>query len=75
MLADPAGLNVTVMSLGDQMDFGLIANATAVPDAGKLATSCLEAFQGLARRARRASPAGSASTRARRRRGTRRVSP
>jgi diacylglycerol O-acyltransferase len=49
MLADVAGLNVTLMSLDDRMDFGLIAESVAVPDAGELAAACLAMFERLSR--------------------------
>jgi hypothetical protein len=49
MLADPTGLNVTLLSMDGRMDFGLIAEATAVPDAGELAASCLATFRTLSR--------------------------
>ncbi len=49
MLADVAGLNVTLMSLDGRMDFGLIAESIAVPDAGELAAACLAMFDALSR--------------------------
>lgn len=56
MLADPTGLNVTLLSLDDRMDFGLIAEASAVPDAGKLAEACLATFRTLSRARARTAP-------------------
>jgi hypothetical protein len=47
MLADPAGLNVTTMSLNERMDFGIVANAAAVPDAAEVARACAAAFDEL----------------------------
>ena len=47
MLADPAGLNVTTMSLNDRMDFGIIANAAAVADAAEIARASEAAFEEL----------------------------
>lgn len=49
MLADPTGLNVTLLSMDGRMDFGIIAEATAVPDAGELASACLATFRTLSR--------------------------
>ena len=45
MVADPTGLNVSVVSLGGRMDFGVVANRAAVPDAGEIARHCLEAWR------------------------------
>lgn len=45
MIADPTGLNVTVMSVNDHMDFGIIASAAA--DAGEIARACQSAFDEL----------------------------
>jgi diacylglycerol O-acyltransferase / wax synthase len=47
MLADPAGLNVTTVSVNDRMDFGIVANAAAVADAGEIARACETAFEEL----------------------------
>jgi WS/DGAT/MGAT family acyltransferase len=47
MLADPAGLNVTTMSVNERMDFGIIANAAAVADAAEIARACEAAFEEL----------------------------
>jgi WS/DGAT/MGAT family acyltransferase len=47
MLADPAGLNVTTVSVNERMDFGIIANAAAVADAGGIARACEAAFEEL----------------------------
>ncbi len=52
MLADPAGLNVTTVSVNDRMDFGIVANA-AVADAGEIARACETAFEELRRASRR----------------------
>jgi diacylglycerol O-acyltransferase / wax synthase len=53
MVADPAGLNVSVLSLGGRMDFGIVANREAVPDAGEIARHCLAAWSLLRRSAER----------------------
>ena len=53
MLADPVGLNVTVLSLDGHMDFGILANAAVLADAFELAAACQAAFATLARAARR----------------------
>jgi len=58
MIADPTGLNVTVLSIDDHMDFGIVANAAVLADAFELARTCEEAFAQLARAARRAATAG-----------------
>lgn len=47
MLADPVGLNVTMLSVDGRMDFGLVANRPAVPDPGLLAEHCVAAFATL----------------------------
>jgi WS/DGAT/MGAT family acyltransferase len=44
MIADPVGLNVSAVSLGERMDFGIVANRAAVPDAGEIARHCLAAW-------------------------------
>lgn len=73
MLADPCGLNVTVVSVEDHMDFGIIANAAVVADAFELARACEAAFEQLVRAAKRApGPARTPEPRSPRRR---RVSP
>lgn len=53
MLADPAGLNVTTVSVNDRMDFGIVANAAAVADAGEIARACETAFEELRLASRR----------------------
>ncbi len=53
MLADPCGLNVTVVSVEDHMDFGIIANAAVVADAFELARACEAAFAQLLRAVKR----------------------
>ena len=57
MLADPTGLNVTVLSVDGRMDFGIVANAGVLADAFKLARECEAAFLQLERAARRTQPA------------------
>mgnify|MGYP001828122486 CR=1 FL=1 len=47
MIADPVGLNVTMMSVDGKMDFGIVANRVAVPDPDRLAQHCLSAFARL----------------------------
>lgn len=54
MLADPTGLNVTILSVDGHMDFGIVANAAAIPDAAPLARACEAAFAQLQRSAARA---------------------
>jgi len=71
MLADPCGLNVTVVSVEDHMDFGIVANAAVVADAFELARACEAAFEQLLRAVKR-SRAAPAALRTQRRR---RVSP
>jgi hypothetical protein len=44
MIADPAGLNVSAVSLGGRMDVGIVANRAAVPDAGELSRHCVAAW-------------------------------
>ena len=56
MLADPTGLNVTMLSANGNMDFGIVANA-AVADAAEIARACEAAFQELRRRVKPARPA------------------
>lgn len=53
MLADPAGLNVTTVSVNDRMDFGIVANAAAVTDAAEIARACETAFEELRHASRR----------------------
>jgi WS/DGAT/MGAT family acyltransferase len=53
MLADPCGLNVTVVSVEDRMDFGVLANAAVVADAFELARACAAAFAQLLRAVKR----------------------
>jgi len=47
MLADPAGLNVTTVSINERMDFGIVANSAAVADATQIARDCQAAFEEL----------------------------
>jgi len=63
MLAEPTGLNVTTVSVNDRMDFGIIANETAVADAGEIAGACEAAFQQLRRSVLRSSRAGARRSR------------
>jgi len=63
MIADPTGLNVTVVSVDGRMDFGIIANAAVLADAFELARECQSAFTRLLRAARRASPDSAAPPR------------
>jgi len=56
MLADPCGLNITVVSVDDHMDFGIVANAAVLADAFELARECEAAFAQLVRAVQR-SPA------------------
>ena len=72
MLADPCGLNVTVVSVEDHMDFGIIANAAVVADAFELARACEAAFAQLLRAVKRPPAARHPPQRAPRRK---RVSP
>lgn len=53
MIADPVGLNVSAVSLGDRMDFGIVANRAAVPDASEIAQHCVAAWSLLRRAADR----------------------
>lgn len=53
MIADPSGLNVTVVSVDDHMDFGIVANASVVTDAFEIARACEAAFAQLTRAMRR----------------------
>ena len=57
MLADPTGLNVTVLSVDGRMDFGIVANAGVLADPFKLTRECEAAFLQLERAARRTQPA------------------
>ena len=68
MLADPCGLNVTVLSVDDHMDFGIVANAAVLADASELAGACEAAFAQLSRAAQRAPAARPARRPPRRRR-------
>jgi len=54
MIADPTGLNVTVLSVDGYMDFGIVANAAVLEDAFELAQACDAAFLQLSRATRRA---------------------
>jgi diacylglycerol O-acyltransferase len=64
MLANPSGLNVTMMSLEGRMHFGIVANAAAL-DATRIAEACNDAFTELSsavpRAARPAAPRSAAS--------------
>jgi diacylglycerol O-acyltransferase / wax synthase len=70
MLADPCGLNVTVVSVDGHMDFGIVANAAVVADAFEIARECEAAFTRLVRATRR-SPAAPAARRTPRRKRVR----
>jgi len=74
MIADPTGLNVTVLSMDGHMDFGIIANAAVLADAFELARACETAFAQLLRASRRAAQPTVQKPKPRRRRATR-VSP
>jgi WS/DGAT/MGAT family acyltransferase len=65
MVADPAGLNVTVVSLDDHMDFGIVANAAVVADAFELSRACQASFAQLARAVQRTPAAKSKSRQSR----------
>jgi len=54
------GLNITFMSYAGRVVIGFTANASALPDAGRLAQYTREAFAALERQARRPPPARSA---------------
>ena len=56
MVADPTGLNVTVLSVDGHMDFGIVANAAVLKDAFELAHACEAAFLQLSRATRRTGP-------------------
>jgi WS/DGAT/MGAT family acyltransferase len=74
MVADPAGLNFTMLSHDGHMDVGIVANRAALPDAGPLVEHCLAAWQRL----RRAKPRQDLTLRkppARKRSRTRRMPP
>ncbi len=66
MLADPTGLNVTVLSVAGRMDFGIVAHAGVLADGFKLARECEAAFLQLVRAARRTPPAASRARKRRR---------
>jgi WS/DGAT/MGAT family acyltransferase len=68
MLADPCGLNVTVVSVDDHMDFGIVANAAVVADAFELARACEAAFAQLTRAVQRSRAAPAAQRPQRRKR-------
>jgi len=72
MLADPCGLNITVVTVGEHVDFGILANAAVMVDAFELARACEASFAQLRRATRRAAPAAKPEPAAQRRR---RVSP
>lgn len=58
------GLNVTLISYAGSMDFGFVANASAMPDADRLARCTREAYGALRRAAtRRAKQAGTPAAR------------
>jgi hypothetical protein len=65
MLADPVGLNVTVVSVEDRMDFGIVANAAVLADAFELAQACEAAFAQMARAVQRTSGRRKRTTRRR----------
>ncbi len=75
MLADPCGLNITVVTVGDHVDFGILANAAVMADAFELARACEDAFAQLRRAARRAPAAEPRPAPRRRSRSRGRVSP
>ena len=52
------GLNITFMSYAGQVLIGFTANASALPEAGRLAQYTREAFAALERHTRRARPGG-----------------
>lgn len=62
MLADPCGLNVTLLTVNEHLDFGIVANAAVLADASDLARACEAAFaqlcRGVQRPARARPPAG-----------------
>jgi WS/DGAT/MGAT family acyltransferase len=66
MLADPAGLNVTLVSVDGHMDFGIVANAAVVEDAAALARACEAAFERLRRTTKKSAAARLRATRPRR---------
>ena len=72
MLADPCGLNVTVVSVDGHMDFGIVANAAVCADAFELSRACEAAFARLARAVKLRPPPAPSQPRAARRK---RVSP
>jgi diacylglycerol O-acyltransferase / wax synthase len=74
MIADPAGLNFTMLSHDGRMDVGIIANRAALPDAGPLVEHCLAAWQRL-RRAKSTQALTLRKPPARRRSRTRRMPP
>ena len=63
MVADPTGLNVTVLSVDRHMDFGIMANAAVLEDAFELAQACEAAFLQLSRATRRAPASRQGGTR------------
>ena len=58
MIADPTGLNVTMVSVDGHMDFGIIANAAVLADSFELANACERAFAQFKRAAQRAAAGG-----------------
>ncbi len=53
MLASGIGLNVTLISTADEMHFGAVAGAAAMPDLQQLETLCTKALEALVKAARR----------------------
>lgn len=49
MIGGGIGLNVTFVSYDGRLDFGLVANRSAIPDTERLARECQRAFAGLLR--------------------------
>jgi WS/DGAT/MGAT family acyltransferase len=74
MVADPAGLNFTMLSHDGRMDVGIVANGEALPDAEPLIAHCLASWQRL-RRARLAQGLTLRKPPARKRSRTRRMPP
>lgn len=61
MIADPAGLNFTLVTVDDHVDFGIVANAAVMADASPLARECEAAFARLQRLTLRKPPVRSPS--------------
>ena len=53
MIADPVGLNVSAVSVGERMDVGIVANRAAVPDAAEIARHCVATWSLLRKAADR----------------------